>query len=104
VYLATSTRQELSSSLESLFANFNNRFEYPVILFYDNNDYLDVRSIVAQSANQVPEITEKRMKLVRAIRLPKPEFPPGFDAGSELQKGVVYAHLFPNYQHMVRIN
>eukprot|EP00669_Euglena_mutabilis_P006085 TRINITY_DN1815_c0_g1_i1.p1 TRINITY_DN1815_c0_g1~~TRINITY_DN1815_c0_g1_i1.p1 ORF type:complete len:325 (-),score=50.71 TRINITY_DN1815_c0_g1_i1:134-1078(-) len=84
----------LKTSLESLFANFNDKYRYRVFLFHDED-------CEAQAVSELQtSLTPRQMCLLRFYHITN-QFPPGFDAKKALKKGVVYQSSFPGYNHMI---
>ncbi len=86
----------LSSSLKYLFNNFNQQFEYPIVIFhYGNLNNIIARLLICLSVG--PENCEL-IEIIEAVGIN--EFPPSFEPSTANADNTAFFHLFPNYHFM----
>lgn len=97
VYLVPTARlTELGRSLRFLFANFNDRFRYPVILFHQG----DLSEWVARLVLLI-YLRVDQLKLIEILEAEHTtEFPPTLNVRELEREGMVFKEQWPHYQHM----
>ena len=97
VYLVHTRRiWELVRSLRFLFANFNNRFRYPVLLFHRGDLFEWLARIILRIY-----LSADQMELIEIHEAEhSQEFPSEFNMETVDRDKIVFPHLWPNYQHM----
>ena len=103
VYLVKQGRtEELIKSLRLLFKNFNSRFQYPVILFHQDTEFIDVNAIIAECLASDRLIWNQKM--LKDLLLTRPisfYYPDGLDLNAAREMSKSYNKPFPGYNHMI---